>query len=236
MSDKAGSSTVGKRPRLPRVELLNVPHYTQGSFDSLCTYYTAAMMLSTVSPKHSVRLGKAATTKAAKRMSHDPIIQNYRDKDHRLTLARWFYLGEYVEKAVEILNRVMDEDGSSTKFEFRPETAHENTFHEVVAGSIDLGLPVMLGWDTLDYGTHSVLVVGYWEGKERWFLINDPGGDSQISWNSLKEQKLRKFEVGLCKPDTYEGIRPLKSEQVDDHTSPTIYQWVGGKGGKYVPV
>ena len=29
------------------VELLNVPRYGQGTFDSLCAYYTGAMMLAT---------------------------------------------------------------------------------------------------------------------------------------------------------------------------------------------
>ena len=119
-----------------------------------------------------------------------------------LTLAKWFYQGAYVSKATTILNNIMRERGKPTRFRHQFESAHDNTFGDVIAGSINDGLPVMLGWNTPDYGNHAVLVTGYWEGRERWLLINDPAGDgNQISWDSLKQQKTAKFEVGLCKPE-----------------------------------
>ena len=64
----------------------------------------------------------------------------------------------------------MRNEGRKTRFECRDETAHDNTFTDVVVGSIEKGLPVMLGWSTPDYGSHAVLVTGYWEGRERWLL------------------------------------------------------------------
>ena len=51
--------------------------------------------------------------------------------------------------------------------------------------SIDLGLPVILGWNTEDYGNHAVLVTGYWHGRDDWLLLNDPGGEDRISWPVL---------------------------------------------------
>jgi hypothetical protein len=217
--------------KLPRVELLNVPTYRQGTFDSLCVYYTAAMMLSALYPQYdTTRFGAAARQRATKNLSDDPLITNYGREDHRLILARWFYQGEHVRKAAAILNRIMQSDGKSTRFKCLDETAHDNTFRDVIAGSIDDGLPVMLGWNTPDYGNHAVLVTGYWEGREKWFLINDPMGDAhQISWDSLKQQRTQKFEVGLCKPETHSGYRPLKRYEAPRRGAPIVNRWAGGE-------
>ena len=209
--------------KLPSVELLNVPSYRQGTFDSLCAYYTAAMMLSTLFPEYAKRFGVTARERATKNLSDDPLIKNYSDEDHRLILGRWFYQGEYVKKVTTILNTTMRSDGDSTRFSCQHETAHDNTFHKVIADSINVGLPVMLGWSTPDYGNHAVLVTGYWEGREKWFFINDPDSNTnQISWNSLKQQKTQKFEVGLCKPKTHVGYRPLKRIEPVDGSETTV--------------
>ena len=134
--------------------------------------------------------------------------------------------GEYVRKAVTTLNKIMRADNRKTRFAFRRESAHDNTFRDVIAGSINDGLPVMLGWNTPDYGNHSVLVTGYWEGREKWFLINDPAGDAgQISWDSLKQQKTANFEVGLCKPKTHLGYRPLKRSEAASDSTPMVSRW-----------
>ena len=58
-----------RRGKLPRVELLNVPSYRQGTFDSLCAYYTAAMMLSTLFPEYIRSFGEAARTRATRNVS-----------------------------------------------------------------------------------------------------------------------------------------------------------------------
>ena len=218
---------MSKRTRkMPRVELLNVSSYRQGTFDNLCAYYTAAMMLSTLFPEYTGSFGEARRTRTTKKVSNDPIISNYGGKDTRLVLARWFYHGEYISKATAILNKIIRADGRKAEFECQDESAHDNTFRDVIAGSINEGLPVMLGWSTPDYGNHAVLVTGYWEGRERWLLINDPAGDAnQISWDSLKQQKTEKFEVGLCKPDTHDGYRPLKKFEETQGSQPTVSRW-----------
>ena len=215
-----------RKKKLPRVELLNVPSYRQGSFDSLCVYYTAAMMLSSLFPEYERQFGVAARERATKNLSADPLIHYYSGEDDRLVLGRWYYIGEYVRKATTILNKIMLADGKSTRFGCQRETAHDNTFRDVIAGSIDDGLPVMLGWSTPDYGNHAVLVTGYWEGREKWFLINDPEGNAhEISWDSLKQQKTRKFEVGLCKSKTHVGYRLLKSIKSNSGAATTVNRW-----------
>lgn len=204
------------------VELLNIPRYGQGTFDSLCAYYTGAMMLATLFPEYAVEFGKAKS-KTTKFMSLDPLIRQYGSEDNRKVLARWFYHGESIEKVVKILNANMASEADATQFEYIEMDRRERTFDEMIVGSIDEGLPVMLGWNTEDYGCHAVLVTGYWIGKEKWLKTADPGGGTEVSWNSVKAQQQGNglFEVGLC--TSHPGPRPMKSVTEDD--TPVVYQW-----------
>ena len=106
------------------------------------------------------------------------------------TLAGWFYNGETIEQVVKILNSIMMRDTSvSTRFEHVELGRYESTFDRTIVENIDTGLPIMVGWDTADYGCHAVLVTGYWIGKEKWLTIRDPGGSEEISWVSLGTAK-----------------------------------------------
>lgn len=217
-----------KRTKLPMVELLNVPSYQQGSFDSLCTYYTTAMMLVTLFPEYEANFGQVRGVRVAKYSTEDPIFSNHSNGDSRLALATWFYKGEHIRKSTTILNKLMKEKSATTRFQCLSKTAHDNTYTVTIKESIDEGLPVMMGWNTPDYGDHAVLVRGYWEGKEKWLLINDPGsGEDQISWNSLKEQKTTRFEIGICKSESHSGYRPLKrtTEGTGKRQKTTTERW-----------
>lgn len=157
-------------------------------------------------------------------MSNDPIIRNYSNEDHRRILARWFYLGEWIEKLVEILNATMESDGRETEFAYRKGNPSSDSTLRTIVESINDGLPVMLGWNAEDYGCHAVLVTGYMMGKEEWLITNDPGGGNrEIGWNSLKAQQDRRFEVGLC--THHIGPRPVKCTTARQGETPTIYQW-----------
>ena len=117
-----------RKKKLPCVELLNVPSYHQGTFDNLCAYYTAAMMLSTLFPEYERRFGKAAGERTTKYMSDDPLIKYYSGEkkggeDHRLILGRWLYRGELVTKTTDILNNIMLADGNLSEFFCQIETA-----------------------------------------------------------------------------------------------------------------
>ena len=221
-----------KKNQLPFVELLSIPRYRQGEFDSLCTYYTATMLLASLFPEEAWRFGESQRVRSTKRVSEDPLIVNFGgkdNKDHRKILARWFYQGEDVSKVTSILNRLMRQQNRKTRFYCTMESAQNiATYEDIIVGSINDGLPVMLGWSTPDYGDHAVLVTGYWENKEKWLLINDPGTDErQISWDSLQHQvkyrKNSKLEVARCKSNSHNGYRPMKSETENNQT--TIRRW-----------
>ena len=206
------------------VNLLNVPQYYQGTFDGLCAYYTGAMMLSALFPEYSQEFGQAKGQRASKNMSMDPFFSDDK-KDDRNNLSRWFYHGRNIKDVVNILNGLMKKYGKSTQFKLKPATRRDSTFNNTIRNSINDGLPAMLGWDTEDYGLHAVLVTGYWIGKERWLMINDPGGLEQVSWESLKrQQKGRgKFEVGLCVK--HRGPRPMKTV-VKRNGDPIVHIWM----------
>ena len=122
----------------------------------------------------------------------------------------------------------MKSDDKNTEFTCQSKNAVEGTFRNVIADSINSGLPVMLGWSTPDYGDHAVLIKGYWEGQEKWLLINDPAGDAQqISWDSLSQQRKQRFAVGLCNPASHTGYRPLKRTEAIPGRTPVIERWSG---------
>ena len=203
-----------RRGKLNHVELLNVPCYGQGAFDSLCAYYTGAMMLSTLFPEYNTRFGKAARQRTTKHVSDDPLVKHHpNNSDDRHALARWFYMGEYIETVTKTLNNIMEADRRGVVFEFQKKDRRTKARFQTIAESINLGLPVMLGWKAQDYGNHAVLVTGYRESVEKWLILNDPGGMPEISWDSLERQMEGGLEIGLCKPDTFRGPRSMKSVQ-----------------------
>lgn len=222
-----------------QAELLNVPLYSQGHYDGLCAYYTTAMMLAALYPSFARTFGQMNRRRGGRRGSArggrvaDPIIRHYprRSRSDRDILAAWFYEGEYLRKACDILNRIMKEERHATRFRFEEETAHDNTFTNI-AESIERGLPVMFSWDTRDFGSHAVLVTGYWHGKKDWFLLNDPGGDTEVCWQNLKEDKNSNFEVVTCLTDTHRGPRPDKA--VTRSGRETILRWTPDQ--TYVPI
>lgn len=126
----AGTEDVPLRRRMnakgTAVELLSVPRFGQGSFDSLCAYYTGAMMLATLFPEYETQFGRAML-RTTKYMSLDPMISNYSAEDNRHILGRWYYHGETIDKVVKILNAVMRGDARSTRFECRSLSRREST-------------------------------------------------------------------------------------------------------------
>lgn len=195
------------------------------------------MMLVSLFPEYESKFGRLRGVNLVTRGSNDPIFSNHRGRDLQKVLATWFYKGEYVTESTRTLNRLMVErtDNTTTSFDCLSKTKRDSTFNMIV-DSIDVGLPVMMGLSTPDYGDHTVLIRGYWEGKEKWLLINDPGvGETEVSWDSLKNQKKGKFEIGICKPNTHRGYRPMKriTRGSDERQRTTIERWtpVG-----YIPV
>ncbi|MCY1015890.1 hypothetical protein [Pyxidicoccus sp. MSG2] len=207
------------KSRADRVELLNIPDYRQGTHDGLCTYYSCAMLLATLHPEYQSMFGVGDRRRKAGLVVEDPLIKHFpRDGVNTTSdkaLASWFYGGSHLLTAKRLLNRIMRHDGHKTRFVHAQETKHDNTF-DVIAESIDQGLPVLIGWNTGDFGDHTVVVRGYKISQLRWFLLRDPSGDERISWESLKATMTARMEVLRVNPATHAGLRPDKLSHVDD--------------------
>ena len=197
-------------------------------------------MLASLYPRFSRDFGELVKKSGLRKRAHDPLIRHYvgeyraarPGKDDRYVLARWFFEGEYVTALSETLNNVMKESNEGTRFDSHDRDASSETFW-AIAKSIDNGLPVILGWNTADYGNHAVLVTGYWHGVDDWLLLNDPGGDTEISWQVLRKAVEDKLDVLTCIPKTHFGPRPdkavtSKNERVEFH------RWMPDKS--YVPL
>ena len=208
------------------VQLLNIPEYYQGTHDSLCAYYTGAMMLASFYPYMSVNYGNAQF-KGQNYKILDPIISNYvgdyskgqassKEQKRRNILARWFYGGENLDAVTNALNKAVNDSPFCTQFKFYRKNVVLGTF-DIIKQSIDHGLPVAIGWDAQDLGCHAVLVTGYWYGTaDKWLLINDPGGSSnEVSWPMLKRLSKTRLDVTIC--SKHKGPRPDKLVQAKDN-------------------
>ena len=104
----------------------------------------------------------------------------------------------------------MKHASEATRFRFKDREVTDETFY-LIEDSIDKGLPVLIGWETDDYGNHAVLVTGYWHGDDDWLLLNDPGGETRMSWQVLHSAAKAKLGVVRCDPQTHAGPRPDKA-------------------------
>lgn len=214
------------------VRLLGIPEYYQGSHDGLCAYYAGAMMLAAFYPYFASRFGDSNADQQSNFSIFDPFICNYTGKmtkgpkmsknmKHRSILSRWFFAGADLDDVTKTLNSIVETSPFSTHFTHKSRTATNKAYRDICA-NIDKGLPVLFGWDTKDLGCHAVLIVGYWRDTHRWFAIRDPGGDSDVSWEMLKDMKQSNFEVVTC--DSHSGPRPDKL--VDNGSDISwVYRW-----------
>jgi hypothetical protein len=190
------------------VELLGVPSYYQGTYDSLCTYYAAAMLLTTLHPEYHDFFGRGARYQRVGLKVEDPLIRNFpgpqKDTTDRV-LATWFYRGAYLSDACKALNASMKEDQHDTRFKHALYTHRDSTF-QLIADDIDQGLPVMIGWTTVDYGVHCTLVVGYRKARRRWLILHDPSSVAEVCWEVLKD--IDKWQLALVRVDRHDGPRP----------------------------
>jgi hypothetical protein len=186
------------RKRYRSVELLGVPNYYQGSHDSLCVYYTAAMLLTTLHPTYQDLLGRGARRQRVGLKVEDPLIKNYPGsqkipKDQ--VLSSWFYGGARLKDACALLKATMKEDCLDTKFKHKS-SYHVQSTYDLIADHIDDGLPVMIGWNTVDFGVHCALVIGYRIAARQWLVLHDPTcGNDEICWEVLKEIDRSRLEL-----------------------------------------
>jgi hypothetical protein len=217
-----------------RVELLGVPYYYQGTHDSLCVYYSAAMFLATLHPDYHDLFGRGARRQKVGLKVEDPLIKNFphnKQASNDRVLSSWFYCGGYLNDACKALNASMKKDGRDTRFKHTLYTHRDSTFN-FIADNIDQGLPVMIGWTTIDYGVHCALVVGYRKADLRWFILRDPSGSNEVCWEVLKA--IDKSRLALVRVNRHDGLRPDRltvNFNADNEYGPTqIDRWWPGEG------
>lgn len=162
------------RKKYRKVELLGVPTYYQGTHDSLCTYYSAAMLLATLHPEMQDLFGRGARRQRIGLKVEDPLLKHFprSTKDsNESVLSSWFYCGAYLRDACKALNASVEERKSDTVFQslfkHKEYTHHDSTFNLIVS-KIDQGLPVMIGWSTVDYGVRGSGFLGQETGIYKW--------------------------------------------------------------------
>lgn len=213
------------RKRYRSVELLGVPNYYQGSHDSLCTYYAAAMLLATLHPEYHDLFGRGARRQRVGLKVEDPLIKNFPGskqipKDQ--VLSSLFYGGAYLKDIYTALKATMREGGLDTKFKRKLYNRSQNTF-DFIAENIDNGLPIMIGWNTIDFGVHCALVIGYRIAARQWLVLHDPScGNDEVCWEVLKDIDRSRHE--LISVEYHDGPRPdLLTE--DKKGQKQIHRW-----------
>ena len=198
------------RKRYRSVELLGVPSFLQGTHDSLCTYYTAGMLLATLHPEYQDLFGRGARHRRVGLKVEDPLIKNFpgakKAADDQV-LSSWFYGGAYLIDAYNALEETMKEDGLTTLFKYKQRNHTLGAFKIIADENINRGLPVMIGWNTVDLGVHCALVVGYRRANRNWLILHDPScGYDEVCWEVLKD--IDRSRLDLVTVDYHDGPRP----------------------------
>lgn len=190
------------------IELLGVPNYIQGTHDSLCTYYAAAMLLATLHPEYQDFFGRGARRQRVGLKVEDPLIKNFpkpKKESNDRVLSSWFYSGAFLKDACKALNATMKEGRLDTRFKYTTCTNRNRVF-DLIMDDVNQGLPVMIGWTTIDFGVHCALVVGCRRASRRWFILHDPSGMREVCWEVLKAIDTSYFTT--VSVEYHDGPRP----------------------------
>jgi hypothetical protein len=213
-----------------QVRLLGIPLRHQGTHDSLCAYYAAAMMLTALRPELEDHF-------EAGDVRQDPLFGHYPRGRQQVDalVATWIASGVQLEKLTRALDGAC-QLGVRTRFAFsaRPRTEATLTF---LRQQIDAGLPTVVGWESREMGLHTVCVVGYERhasGSKRreWLRVLDPARlQDVLEWSQLARLATRKLEVIHCA--AHDGIRPdkLTSVRRGDKTRTHIERFDARAGG-----
>lgn len=183
------------------VRLTGITLRQQGTHDSLCAYYSAAMLLCTLRPEFEDDFD-------APRVALDPLYANFprrRGKSLERLVSEWLTAGVQLEQLCRALNAAC---GGRTRFRFRKGAVTIAWLHE----QVDRGLPCILGWESHEMGNHTSLVVGYEKvprSRSRWLRLLDPiRAQDCIEWTQLARLATAPLEVVWC--ERHAGVRPDK--------------------------
>jgi hypothetical protein len=187
------------------VRLLGLPLRQQGTHDSLCAYYAAAMMLCALRPELEDGF-EAGDVRA------DPLFGHYPRRGRQgieALVASWIASGVHLDRLARALGRACSGE-VRTKLAFARRPRSRATL-ELLCAQIDAGLPCVLGWESREMGLHTVCVVGYEQfgGGGTWLRVLDPARiQDLLEWSQLARLATRRLEIIWC--ERHEGVRPDK--------------------------
>jgi hypothetical protein len=192
-----------RRRHRTTVQLVGLRLREQGTHDSFCAYYSAAMQLCTLRPEMGDEFD-------AVHVKNDPLFRHLpRRKGQSLerAVASWLTTGVHFKPLARALSVACK---GTTRFRAR-RTRCTTTALEFVRSNVDEGLPVVLGWESAELGNHTVLVVGYDRGPRRtslrWLRVLDPTrGQDIIEWGQLARVVTAPVDIIWCAK--HDGVRP----------------------------
>jgi hypothetical protein len=183
------------------VRLTGIVLRQQGTHDSLCAYYSAAMLLCALRPEMEEQFD-------APEVKLDPLYANLprrRGRTLERSVAEWLTSGVSLASLCKALNAAT---GKRTQFRYRKGSVAV----EWIRGEIDRGLPCILGWESREMGNHTSLVIGYERfarSRSRWLRLLDPiRAQDTLEWGQLSRLATAPLEVVWC--HAHDGARPDK--------------------------
>ncbi len=194
-----------RRVHRTTVRLTGIRLREQGTHDSFCAYYAAAMLLCTLRPEMDDDFD-------ATHVKRDPLFANL-PRRKGLSLERavsaWLTTGVHFAPLARSLERACN---GKTRFRARRASWDARTLAQIRA-DIDRGIPTVLGWESRELGNHTVLVIGYdrlmRKSAHRWLRVLDPTrGQDIIEWGQLGRVATAPADVISC--IAHDGVRPDK--------------------------
>jgi hypothetical protein len=189
------------------VRLTGIALRQQGTHDSLCAYYSAAMLLCALRPEFEELFD-------APHVRQDPLYANLprrRGRSLERSVTDWLTSGVRTEALCTALNRAAADGSFRTRFRYR-EVPRSPATVDWIRAQIDHGMPLVLGWESREMGNHTSLVIGYEHfprSPSRWLRLLDPiRAQDTIEWGQLQRLARRPLEVIWC--DAHDGARPDK--------------------------
>jgi hypothetical protein len=200
-----------KRRHRTAVRLTGIRLREQGTHDSFCAYYAAAMLLCTLRPEMDDDFD-------ALHVKHDPLFKHLpRGKRRSIerAVADWLTTGVRFAPLARSLDAACKgkgkgKDMGKTRFRARRLPFSGRTL-ELLRKNIDEGLPCVLGWESRELGNHTVLVVGHdrymRRQGNRWLRVLDPTrGQDIIEWGQLSRVADGPADIIWC--TSHDGVRP----------------------------
>jgi hypothetical protein len=192
------------------VRLTGIALRHQGTPDSLCAYYAAAMLLCALRPELDESFDAA-------HVGLDPLVANLprpRRRSVAEVAAEWLTSGvklRALARALDAACAAGPDRAVSTRFGYRAVGRGDDTV-AFIRAQIDRGLPCVLGWESEELGNHTALVVGYERfarSRSRWLRLLDPIRIQDVlEWGQLERLAKPQLELLWCRE--HDGVRPDK--------------------------